>query len=489
LSADELNSYRDAWRLAQNKSAYLDIVGYHGCPRYYCHRDTITFLAWHREYVLRLEAVLGQPLHYWDWADSTAASTGIPRAFTDSTYVSPADGATYANPLFAFSFDCGGQQTTFRDPDNPANLAAFAAAVRTSYGATSYSSFNASINVPHGSVHTWTGGQMFNPVYASYDPIFWAHHSNVDRQWASWQLGGGPDPTSSQLSRALFGFAGRTINDVKDFSSLGYEYDRYDLMPSRPFVPFQLAAEREVEPLRAASGQGIGKTFNVPGTVSAALTLERAAPQPLYLYVGGIPEHPAQSYYVYVFINQPSATPEDAKASNPHFAGTFGVFGSVQNAAQAIRHEEASPRRVLQLFAGKTPMFREPISQITLVVTGEGRKVIPANKIPFDSAVIRQAGTNEGGNVNGGAEARNPMDTQTGARQFTGTSQNESYDEAYRDAANQAYEKLSGAGADRIIGIEVLSVTGQRGGIAGLRTLSITIRAWVKEQRQPARNK
>ncbi|KAK0718697.1 common central domain of tyrosinase-domain-containing protein [Apiosordaria backusii] len=45
----------------------------------------------------------------------------------------------------------------------------------------------------HNNIHNWTGGfdkyigHMAEPAVAAYDPIFWMHHANVDRQFALWQ--------------------------------------------------------------------------------------------------------------------------------------------------------------------------------------------------------------------------------------------------------------------------------------------------------------
>ena len=44
--------------------------------------------------------------------------------------------------------------------------------------------------VPHNTMHVWIGGPsglMTSNLTAAFDPIFWAHHSNVDRLWALWQ--------------------------------------------------------------------------------------------------------------------------------------------------------------------------------------------------------------------------------------------------------------------------------------------------------------
>jgi hypothetical protein len=40
---------------------------------------------------------------------------------------------------------------------------------------------------PHNGVHNSIGGTMANPFNSPEDPIFWLHHSNIDRIWATWQ--------------------------------------------------------------------------------------------------------------------------------------------------------------------------------------------------------------------------------------------------------------------------------------------------------------
>lgn len=40
---------------------------------------------------------------------------------------------------------------------------------------------------PHNVPHLWVGGFMMFEVMAVYDPLFWLHHSNVDRIFALWQ--------------------------------------------------------------------------------------------------------------------------------------------------------------------------------------------------------------------------------------------------------------------------------------------------------------
>ena len=53
-----------------------------------------------------------------------------------------------------------------------------------------YEQFDEQIVWPHGLVHTyfgWPTSTMSDFMVASYDPVFWLHHANVDRQYAFWQ--------------------------------------------------------------------------------------------------------------------------------------------------------------------------------------------------------------------------------------------------------------------------------------------------------------
>ncbi|PQE33295.1 tyrosinase precursor protein [Rutstroemia sp. NJR-2017a WRK4] len=57
-----------------------------------------------------------------------------------------------------------------------------------------------SIEDVHNSIHSETGGggQMGDPDYAAFDPLFWLHHVNVDRQFAIWQA---LNPTSYAIDK------------------------------------------------------------------------------------------------------------------------------------------------------------------------------------------------------------------------------------------------------------------------------------------------
>lgn len=81
-------------------------------------------------------------------------------------------------------------------------------------------------NVPHGTVHIWTGNEN-NPNYedmgnfysAGRDPIFFAHHANIDRLWSVWKtLPGGRrrDPTDADWINSEFLFYDENQDLVSD---------------------------------------------------------------------------------------------------------------------------------------------------------------------------------------------------------------------------------------------------------------------------------
>ncbi|EPS59410.1 polyphenoloxidase [Genlisea aurea] len=101
----------------------------------------------------------------------------------------------------------------------------------------------------HTSVHVWVGDtrtpsgeDMGNFYSAGRDPLFYVHHTNVDRMWVLWQYflpsNKVPDKriTDPDFLNAAFLFYDEnaqltrvTVKDCLDNLSLGYEYERIDL--------------------------------------------------------------------------------------------------------------------------------------------------------------------------------------------------------------------------------------------------------------------
>jgi tyrosinase len=112
---------------------------------------------------------------------------------------------------------------TQRDPDIPVELPR-ATTVQRALRARTFAEFSALVEGIHNSVHGWVGGAMSAVPVSAYDPIFWAHHTMIDRLWYLWQIGpNGVDPPASLLGRPLPPFP-MTVRDVLDISTLGYGY-------------------------------------------------------------------------------------------------------------------------------------------------------------------------------------------------------------------------------------------------------------------------
>lgn len=100
-------------------------------------------------------------------------------------------------------------------------------------------------NVPHGPVHVWTGDNtqpnfedMGSLYSAGRDPIFYSHHTNVDRMWEVWKTLGGrrQDITDTDWLESGFLFYDEKknlvrvkIKDCLDTKKLGYVYQDVDI--------------------------------------------------------------------------------------------------------------------------------------------------------------------------------------------------------------------------------------------------------------------
>lgn len=77
--------------------------------------------------------------------------------------------------------------------------------------------------VPHGIVHAAVGGPNgdMTAMHSPNDPMFWLHHSNVDRLWWNWQQSGIRNSTRSGRSVVdpMTDYRGRTSDGVRVKSS------------------------------------------------------------------------------------------------------------------------------------------------------------------------------------------------------------------------------------------------------------------------------
>ncbi|ATQ42874.1 tyrosinase family protein [Caulobacter mirabilis] len=198
------------------------------------------FLPWHRMYVFFLEAICRKLLQdnsfvlpYWRYTQPNQRA--LPVAFRQQA--SPQWGTLYRpnrNPGInnGVPIDQGLNPT----PINTLSLN------QTSYvPAAGQQGFCLNIDANlHGSVHVRVGnGQGMGSVpWAANDPIFWMHHCNIDRMWASWNRNGGCNPTDATWLNKTFTFPDANgnsvvakIGDFKSIGALGYTYDVFEPGP------------------------------------------------------------------------------------------------------------------------------------------------------------------------------------------------------------------------------------------------------------------
>ena len=273
-------------------------------------------------------------LPYWNYSDSTNANARrIPLPFRQ-----PAD---ESNVLYVPN----------RDPriNDGGELPASAVGLE-SLRFTSFSSQpNSAIafsgqfeNTPHGTVHMAIGGGMGEVELAARDPVFWLHHTNIDRLWERWlSLGHGrSNPTGTQghvwLTQAFDffdadqdSFVTITGADVLHVTSqLGYTYDSLDGGRTEELEPTTLpTTEQAMGRPRVLADQDVGMPVSAaPVTVDVRLDVD---PQELLgelvLHLDAMVGDRTPDGHYEVYINL--ADNEVPTYPNPKYVGNMVFFG------------------------------------------------------------------------------------------------------------------------------------------------------------------
>jgi tyrosinase len=145
-------------------------------------------------------------------------------------------------------------------------------------------------------------GDMFSNLTASYDPIFWPVHANVDRLWWQWQQSN-PHALPVDLDSVLTPWS-YTIADTLDMSRFGYEYVKCThVLPvglGTPVARFVSGPIDVPETVRGSFDQAEVRLHRVP-------QLERSG-------------------FVRVFLNLPDAN-ASTSIEDAHYAGYLAIFG------------------------------------------------------------------------------------------------------------------------------------------------------------------
>ncbi|KAF7803499.1 polyphenol oxidase, chloroplastic-like [Senna tora] len=256
------------------------------------------FFPFHRWYLYFHERILGSligdptfALPFWNW--DSPQGMQLPKIYTPrkSSLYDPLRNASHQPPTLTdldFNFQDATSGSSNNDASVSANLTimyrqmvsnaktprlffgnAYRAGDQPDPGAGSVE------NVPHGPVHLWTGDNtqpnledMGTFYSAARDPIFYCHHSNIDRMWSVWKSLGGKrrDITDPDWLNAGFLFYDENKNVVRvkvkdclDTATLGYTYQDVDIpwLKSKP-TPRRPKSKSKAQKVAFVGQSGIG---------------------------------------------------------------------------------------------------------------------------------------------------------------------------------------------------------------------------------------
>jgi tyrosinase len=365
----DLETYRDfvGIMLARPKTNPVSWIGFsnqHGDENEakFCPHGDWYFLPWHREYMLMYERAAATltknprfAMPYWDWT----ALPDYPAAFAAATYKGK------PNPLFVKG------RNVLKGKNALTNKVVGQAVMDEIYGETVFEAFGTSRNqdqdnldpawvprgggsqgklesTPHNLVHNRIG--VFMPELNSpRDPIFFMHHGNIDRIWATWNAMGRLNSTDPLWLGMVFKnnyiapdgkTYSRGVKDLLDIAPLGYTYDP---MPPQK-APLLRATQRDADmralfnPKEPAHPQRIRKSNTESATPGAPLsipfpvrdeTLLRAPPgaeneKDIVALISQIQLTPAVSE-IHVLVDHPAPS-IDVPEDDPHFVAHVGFL-------------------------------------------------------------------------------------------------------------------------------------------------------------------
>ena len=356
-----------------------------------CEHGTDFFWSWHRMYLYWFERIIrkmsGEPcwaLPYWDWAPGTQFQLPAPFRDTSSELFTP-------NRNSSMNSGAGSL--------NPG-----AVSVAGAFSNTSFLTTNSIIQGPHGSVHVEVGGWMSDPATAAQDPIFYVHHSNVDRQWNLWlaQGGGRSDPLTNSAWRAqqytFFDENGAQVQMsacqiLRAAEQLNYVYEceppqvrpfcrllppiwEYvtQLLKRIPLARFQLSSEQVSFPIELKELRTRLQSLVSGKSESVLLELDdvEADTQPGVVWE--------------VYAGLPKGAPSGVRS--PYYIGSLSLFGSGIRSESHQGHKEFKPARFLYPLNRALEVAlkgREAALEITFVPVGiivDGKPTRPELKSP-----------------------------------------------------------------------------------------------------------
>ena len=318
--------------------------GWDNCTHSPSGKEKLHFLLWHRLYIWHFEKIVRKlsgdenfSLPYWDYTSSQHR-------------VMP---TTLRNPKSSLYEACRFQELNEGKPVAGEIERALDMTKLMSY--QTYSEFCLNINAaPHGAMHDYIGGgndttgmlQFNNPITgtitntglmgwvptAAFDPVFWLHHSNIDRLWQQWSNSpNGKAVMLQQLKDAPWPYVSfdenghkveYTIEEALDIAYNKMDYDFDDTKVKAPKNPC-LTAEPGSGKILASSAIPIAINSQITDAVTQ-LPLRGDHPEKVKLVLTvSYTKMPHGVYEVYVNNNNSFNGSPDSE-----FAGFMTFFGT-----------------------------------------------------------------------------------------------------------------------------------------------------------------
>jgi tyrosinase len=334
----------------------LALESWNTCQPHGTGMNRMMFLPWHRMFVYFYERLIRSALNnptfslpYWNYSPDSAFpyQRPIPPEFRKRT--DPLYGSLYRS-AHRSGINSGNPIDLGQESAGRLNLR-LSLSQKTYLPQGTIPGFCNQLNSHvHGNVHVLVGNSlgMGSVKYAGNDPLFWMHHSNIDRIWESWNKAGNTNPTSTTWLNKSFVFADelgqRVVARVGDFvdpAALGYGYDGLESIPPPPVataVLQQVASSEssiQASPVAVARGLVLGarpsRALLQPLDARQGSFADRVRNLPtgrrLYLVLENLfAETPPDVIYD-VYLNLPPGA--SAKDSQRHRVGDLNFFEAV----------------------------------------------------------------------------------------------------------------------------------------------------------------
>jgi hypothetical protein len=360
LTDQELRNLEHAFKILQDRSQMNpnDKTGYDyqvTVHRRFCAHNTELIWPWHRAFLLYLEDLLraadpGQPdtptkdvtLPYWDWT-KPPSGVAYPKAYENP-----------ASPLFhagRTKWDATNPFPLFTEADTGLSISDWYQFGGDQSGPGQLEAGLVTGRAPHNEGHGQVGGDMCCPPTSVKDPIFWAHHANLDRLWDLWQQRWKANPT--EQTAMLLGFPATAkpapvvsnFNDIR--GQLNYDYCN---PVTQKVVDLPLAIGAKA--LMAKPGQPLSLTFNPKDLLAAPPPVSHSRAQ---IRLTGVKTPMDTTYRATVFLHPANVA---AKPDDPEFVRKYQAAGFTL-LAMGHDHESEHNPKALNLNVDVTRKYEE----------------------------------------------------------------------------------------------------------------------------------